>query len=73
MVILSIGNKDLLILTGEWAGFDEISLVKRITSRLSIKTKFNDILVELSYLLFKWMSKDYWQKVEKNYKNIQIR
>jgi hypothetical protein len=64
---------NLLSPAGEWAGFDEKSLIDRITSRLKKKSKINDLMVEASYRLFRWMCKDYWQKLEKVYKNLQLK
>jgi hypothetical protein len=63
---------NLLSPAGVWAGFDEDWLVDKISSRLASKTKLNDLGVELSYQALKWMSKDYWEKLEKMYNDIKI-
>jgi hypothetical protein len=62
---------NLLSTAGVWAGFDEEWLVGKITKRLKTKTKLNDIGVEVSYQMFKWMCKRYWSNLEKMYNDIK--
>jgi hypothetical protein len=61
---------NLLSTAGVWLGFDGVLLVEKIISRLNNKTKLNDIGVEISYRLLKWMYKDYWEKLELSYQDI---
>lgn len=70
--VFPILQSNLLSPAGAWAGFDETWLIKNITSRLNNKTKLNDIGVEISYQMFKWMCKDYWKKLEKIYNDIEL-
>ena len=70
--VFPILQSNLLSPAGAWAGFDETWLLEKITTRLNNKTKLNDIGVEISYQTFKWMCKDYWNKLEKIYKDIKI-
>jgi len=58
----------LLSVAGEWAGFDETVLVETISSRVIKKSWLNDFVVEVPYLMFKWMCKTYWKKLEQAYK-----
>ena len=70
--VFPILQVNLLSVAGEWAGFDEAWLVDKITTRLKTKTKLSDIGVEASYQMFKWMSKRYWDNLEKTYNDIKI-
>lgn len=69
--VFPILQTNLLSTAGVWAGFDEDWLLNKITSRLKNKTKLNDIGVEVSYQMFKWMTKRYWSKLEKTYNDIK--
>lgn len=69
--VFPILHVNLLSMAGEWAGFDKEWLLNKIITRLKTKTKFSDIRVEVSYQMFKWMSKRYWDKLEKMYNNIK--
>lgn len=62
---------NLLNVAGVWSGFDEDWLIEKITSRLTNKTKFNDIAVEIKYQMFKWMYREYWKKLEGIYTGIK--
>jgi hypothetical protein len=70
--VFPVLQSNLLSPVGVWAGFDEDLLVDKISTRLRNKTKLNDIGVDVSYQAFKWMCKNYWTKLEKMYKDIQV-
>jgi hypothetical protein len=70
--VFPILQVNLLSTAGEWAGFDKEWLLNKIMTRLKSKTKFSDIGVEVSYQMFKWMSKRYWSKLEKMYNDIKV-
>lgn len=69
--VFPILQPNLLSPAGVWAGFNEEWLVERITSRLQSKNVFNDAGLEVSYQTFKWMCKDYWQRLERIYNDIK--
>lgn len=70
--VFPILQTNLLSVAGEWAGFDEEWLIGKITARLNNKNSLSNIAVELKYRMFKWMCKNYWEKLEKMYNNIKI-
>lgn len=55
---------NLLIVAGEWAGFDDEWLVKRIVCSLQERNSFAQLGIEYSYRASSWMYKDDWQKLE---------
>ena len=62
---------NLLSSTGIWYEFDEKWLVDKITSRLKVKTKINDLFIEVSYLILSWLCIRYWRKLETMYNEIK--
>ncbi len=70
--VFPILHVNLLSVAGVWAGFDEAWLIEKITTRLKTKTKLSNIGVEATYQMFKWMSKRYWESLEKMYHDIKI-
>ncbi len=70
--IFPILQPNLLSVAGEWAGFDEEWLVKGITDSLKKRNAIKKLVIESSYLTFKWMHKGYWDKLEKVYNQIKM-
>lgn len=56
---------NLLSVAGVWAGFEETWLEEQVIARLKKKTKLDDLMVDTTYAIFKWMYDDYWKKLEK--------
>ena len=56
---------NLISVAGEWAGFNEELLVKFITDSLQKRNITRKLGIEISYLTFHWMCKDYWRKLVK--------
>ena len=56
---------NLLDVAGEWAGFDETWLIDSILKSIEKKNLFKKIVVEITFLFFKSMCKDYWINLEK--------
>lgn len=65
--IFPVLKNNLLSVAGEWAGFDEEWLVNRIKESLSKRNTIKKMEIENTYLILKWMYKDYWEKLEKVY------
>lgn len=65
--IFPVLQSNFLSVAGEWAGFNEEWLVNRIQESLSKRNLIKKIEIEGLYLTFKWMCKDYWEKLEKIY------
>ncbi len=70
--VFPVLQANLLSTAGEWAGFDETWLLDKIMTRLKTKSKFSDIGVEISYQMFQWISRRYWNKLEKAYNDIKL-
>ncbi len=69
--VFPVLQPNLLSVAGEWAGFDEEWLVKSITDSLANRNTLKKLEIESSYLTYKWMSKDKWEKLEKTYKQVK--
>ncbi len=69
--VFPVLQPNLLSVAGEWAGFNEEWLVKSITDSLKKRNTIKKLGIESSYLTFKWMCKDYWEKLEKAYNQIK--
>ncbi|MGB3150415.1 MAG: hypothetical protein WBB27_07095 [Maribacter sp.] len=65
--IFPVLKNNLLSVAGEWAGFEEEWLVNRIKESLSKRNTIKKMEIESTYLILKWMYKDYWEKLEKVY------
>ena len=69
--IFPVLQLNLLSVAGEWAGFPEEWLINNITDSLNKRTAFKKIGIESSWLTFKWMQKDYWERLEKIYTELK--
>ena len=70
--VFPILQRNLLSVAGEWAGFDEKWLVEEITKSIENRTLLKELKIKLDYKMFKWMCKDYWIKLEKEYNLIKM-
>jgi hypothetical protein len=70
--VFPILQPNLLSPAGEWAGFDEDWLVEKILYMIEKKSRLGKFTTEITYPLFKWMCKNYWNKLEKAYNEIKI-
>lgn len=68
--IFPILQSNLLSVAGQWTGFDEEWLISNITDSLAKRNIVKKLGIESSYLIFKWMCKDYWKRLEKAYNEI---
>lgn len=64
--VFPVLQPNLFSVTGEWTGFNEEWLTKNITASLAKRNTFKKLRIECSYVMFKWMCNDYWQKLEKH-------
>jgi len=69
--VFPVLQPNLLSVAGAWAGFDEEWLINSITDSLTKRKAIKTIGIEISYLLFKWMCKEYWEKLDKAYDQIK--
>tara|TARA_R110002020_G_scaffold360232_1_gene572878 strand:- start:25 stop:789 length:765 start_codon:yes stop_codon:yes gene_type:complete len=69
--IFPVLQPNLMSVAGEWAGFNEEWLINRIQESLSKRNTVKKIGIKGSYLTFKWMFKDYWEKLEKVYTELK--
>jgi hypothetical protein len=69
--IFPILQANLLNVAGEWAGFDEEWLVNSILESLRKRNAMKKWAIKISYLAFKSMCKDYWERLEKSYNQIK--
>lgn len=65
--VFPVLQPNLMSVAGEWVGFNEEWLVKRIQNSLANRNYFEKIKIERDYLTLKWMCRDYWERLEKNY------
>ncbi len=65
--VFPILQYNFLTVAGEWAGFDEEWLIKNIIDSLKRRNAIKKLGIESFYLIFKWMLKDHWRKVEMIY------
>ena len=70
--VFPILQRNLLSVAGEWAGFNEKWLIEEIIKSIENRTLIKDLKIKLDYKLFKWMCKDYWIKLEKEYNIIKM-
>jgi len=69
--IFSVLQPNLMSVAGEWTEFDKEWLVNCIKKSLAKRNTVKKIGIESSYLTFKWMCKDYWEKLEKVYNELK--
>ena len=69
--VFPILQSNLLSDAGEWSGFDEEWLIKSIVNSLKNRNAVKKVAFKSSYLSLKWMCKDYWESLEKNYNQIK--
>lgn len=69
--IFPILQPNLLDVAGEWAGFDEVWLIDSIHKSIEKRNVIKKVIIEISYLFFKSMCKNYWINTEKAYNQIQ--
>ncbi len=62
--VFPVLQANLLSPIGEWAAFDDQWLITTIKRRIERTTTVNRLFIELYYFTFKWMHKDYWEKLE---------
>jgi hypothetical protein len=62
--VFPVLQPNLLSVAGEWAGFQEEWLINSITDSLTKRNSIKRAGIEGSWLTFKWMQKDYWEKLE---------
>lgn len=65
--IFPVLQANLISVAGEWADFDEKWLVDSITKSLTKRNAVKKIGIEISYLTFKWMCKNYWENLKTAY------
>ncbi len=70
--VFPVLHTNLLSVAGEWAGFDEEWLVSEITKSIKKRNLFSKLKTRLSYKTFKWMTDDYWEKLEKVYLDLNL-
>lgn len=70
--VFPILQRNLLSVAGEWVGFNEKWLVEEIIKNIENSSLLKKIKNELDYKMFKWMCKDYWIKLEKEYHLIKM-
>lgn len=68
--VFPILQLNLLSIIGEWVEFDENWLTQKIINRIQKRTQFNKLLIRLFYFQFRWMTKEYWQKLTDEYKKL---
>lgn len=64
-------QSNLLSVAGEWAGFNEEWLINSIQESLSKRNTVKKLGIKGAYLIFKWMHKENWEKLEKVYREIK--
>lgn len=69
--VFPVLQPNLLSVAGVWAGFDENWLVNCITDSLAQRTAIKKLGIESSFIIFRWMQKDYWEKLEKAYNQLK--
>lgn len=69
--VFPVLQPNLLDVAGVWAGFDEDWLVENIKNSLEKRSVIKKLKIESSYLTYKWMCKDYWEKLEKTYNQLK--
>ena len=70
--VFPVLQKNQSNVAGEWKGFNEEWLVRSILNSLETKNVIKKIRIEGCFLIFKWMQKDYWGKLEQLYKALII-
>ncbi|QLG46141.1 DUF7079 family protein [Costertonia aggregata] len=55
---------NLLTVAGIWSGFNEEWLVPTIIENLSKQNTLSRFFLKIKYRLFRWMYKEYWEKLE---------
>ena len=69
--VFPILQRNLLSIAGEWSGFNEKWLVKEIIKNIENRTWLKTLKIKMDYRIYKWMCKDYWIKLEKEYNMIK--
>lgn len=62
---------NLLIPAGEWAGFDELILVKNIMKWMETRSKLDILAVKCLYPIYSKINRSYWKKIEEVYNQIR--
>lgn len=62
--IFPVLQPNLLSVAGEWAGFEEKWLVAKIKTHLKSTWFISRLKTQWMYRKFRWMHKDYWEKLE---------
>lgn len=68
--VFPVLQPNLLNIAGEWAGFPEKWFYETIVDRLKQRKFIHKIMLEVSHRMYRWMTKDYWQKVTEAYNNV---
>ncbi|MCS4303228.1 hypothetical protein [Chryseobacterium sp. BIGb0232] len=61
---------NLLIPAGEWAGFDELVLVKNIMKWIETRNKLDIFAVKCLYPIYDKINRSYWKRIEDIYNQI---
>lgn len=69
--VFPILQANLLSVAGVWAGFDEEWLIKSISDSLAKRNLIRKLYIKAYYRAYKWMCKDYWDKLEKAYNELK--
>ncbi len=69
--VFPVLNGNLLDVAGEWAGFDEESLMQKIVSLIEKDNKITKFSTGVLYFCFRSMIKDCWNKTEIEYKQLK--
>lgn len=62
--VFPVLQPNLLSVAGEWTGFNEEWLVNAIVASNEHRTAAKKLEIDAAYLVFNWMCKDYWKKLE---------
>jgi hypothetical protein len=68
--VFPILQSNMLVPAGTWAGFEEEPLVEKILEHLEKRSALKSFGGKISFLMFKWMHKGSWQKLEKAYNEL---
>lgn len=62
--VFPVLRPNLLSVAGEWTGFNEEWLVNAIVASIENRTTAKKLEIDTAYIVFNWMCKDYWKKLE---------
>ncbi|MEM9338875.1 MAG: hypothetical protein AAGA66_09120 [Bacteroidota bacterium] len=71
--VFPVLQPNLLSVAGEWMGFEEEWLVDRIIATIARRNIIRKMGIEINYVIFKWMQKDDWRKLEQIYQRMKGR